>query len=69
MNVFKSAITGGYEPKGDINNGDCIIGPSFGTGKGEKNPGYVNQLLANRVVKISKYVLEKTNINLPLLLQ
>lgn len=60
MNILKSAITGNYELIGDIEKVDCIIGQSFGA---EKNgPGYVNELLA-------KFIIEKTNSNLPLLLQ
>ena len=67
MNEFKSAITGEYAPQGDPKNADCIIGLSFGAA--ENDPGYVNQLLADHILRVSKYILEETNINLPLLLQ
>ncbi|MEI6054053.1 MAG: hypothetical protein WCQ49_01655 [Candidatus Saccharibacteria bacterium] len=67
MNVIRSAITGEYEPKGDPKNADCLIGLSFGAA--ENDPGYVNQLLSDDIRRISKYILEETNISLPLLLQ
>lgn len=60
MNILKSAIDGNYELIGDPVNADCIIGQSFGAA--DCGPGYVNKLLAN-------YIIQKTDSDLPLLLQ
>jgi hypothetical protein len=62
-NVIKSAITGKYEIIGDPNNYDCTIGQSFGAPERDM-PGYgnVNKLLA-------RFIAEKTNTNVPLILQ
>lgn len=60
MSVLKSAVTGRYKSIGSPENADCIISQSFGAS--EHGPGYVNKLLAN-------YVIERTNKELPLLVQ
>lgn len=58
--LIRSVVTGRYDAIGDPADADCVIGHSFGTRP--DGPGPVNELLA-------RFILERTNEQLPLLLQ
>src|SRR4051794_21191802 len=63
--LIKGAVLGRYDPLGDPDAADCVIGHSFGTqhsGTEPNGPGPVNELLA-------RFVLERTHDALPLVLQ
>ena len=47
MSVLRAAVTGAYETRGSIDDGDCVLAQSFGAGK--DSPGYNNEQLAEYI--------------------
>jgi hypothetical protein len=60
MHTLLAAVTGNYEPMGDPQEADCVIGQSFGAGVNE--PGSVNEHLA-------RFIGKRTPEGVPLILQ